>query len=179
MSMKSTEQFFAYRNTGTEALLGMAQTQFSAFERLAVLNLQTARAMFEDGITHARAMLNAKDPQELAGMNAALAAPSIEKSIAYWRGVCDVAIKSQDELVKELQQRTGVFSSEMSAFLDTVSKNVPAGSEAALVAVKSALAATSSAYESFTRMSRQASGLAEAGFTAAMNGVKASAKKAA
>ncbi|MGE5639381.1 MAG: phasin family protein, partial [Clostridia bacterium] len=62
-----------------------------------------------------------------------------------------------------------------------VSKNAPAGSDVAVAAVKSMLAAANSAYDNLTKVTKQATEIAEANVNAATETVKglAKAKKAA
>jgi hypothetical protein len=55
----------------------------------------------------------------------------------------------------------------MVGILDKVSKSAPAGSDVAVAAVKSALAAASTAYDSFNKVAKQATEIAEANFAAA------------
>jgi hypothetical protein len=65
--------------------------------------------------------------------------------------------------------------------LDKVSKNAPAGSDVAVAAIKSMLAASNSAYDNLTKVARQATEIAEANVSAATETVRgmAKAKKAA
>ena len=63
------------------------------------------------------------------------------------------------------------------SLLDKISKNAPAGSDVALAAVKSALAAANTAYDSFTKVAKQATELADANFVAATTAAKESVKR--
>ena len=67
------------------------------------------------------------------------------------------------------------------SLLDKVSKNAPAGSDVAVAAVKSMLAAANSAYDNINKVAKQATEIAEANVAAATETVKglAKAKKAA
>jgi len=68
----------------------------------------------------------------------------------------------------------------VASLLDKVSKNAPAGTDIGVAAVKSALAAASSAYDNFNRVVKQATDIAEANVTAASATVaKQSGKKKA
>src|SRR2546422_11744955 len=79
------EQIASTNKAGIEAILGLAHTQFSAFERLSALYFNATKAAFEEGVGHAKALLNAKDPQEYVNLNAAATQPTMEKAIAYSR----------------------------------------------------------------------------------------------
>ena len=172
------EQIAATNKAGVEALLGLANSQFAAFERWYNLNLNASKSAFEDGVNHAKALLGAKDVQEFINLNAAAAQPALEKAIAYSRSVYEVAAQSQAELTKAIEAQAAEVNRNVVGFLDKVSKNAPAGSDVAVAAVKSALAAANSAYDSFTQVAKQATEIAEAHFTAVTTAAKETRRKA-
>jgi phasin family protein len=161
------EQIASANKAGIETLLGLAGSQFASFERLSVLNFNAAKSAFEDGLGRAKALVNAKDAQEYFTLNAAASQPALEKTIAYSRSVYEVATQSQSEMVKFLEARAAEFNKNLVGILDKVSKSAPAGSDVAVAAVKSALAAASTAYDNFNKVAKQATEMAEANFTAA------------
>ena len=161
------EQIVGANKAGVEATLGLATTQFAAFERLSALNFNAAKAAFEEGLVRAKSLLGAKDAQEYFSLNAAAAQPNLEKAVAYSRSVYEVAAEAQSELAKVLEARAAEFSKNLAGFLDKASKNAPAGSDVAFAAVKSALAAATTAYDTFSKVAKQATEIAEANFTSA------------
>lgn len=171
------EQIASANKAGVEAVLGLAGSQFAAFERLSALNFNAAKAAFEEGMGRTKALLNAKDPQEYLSLNAAASQPSVEKAIAYSRSVYEVTAQTQGEIAKFLEARAAEFSKNLLGILDKVSKNAPAGSDVAVAAVKSALAAASTAYDSFNKVAKQATEIAEANFTAATTATHATKEK--
>jgi phasin family protein len=173
------EQIAATNKAGVEAILGFANSQFAAFERLSALNFNATKAAFEEGIGHAKALLHAKDIQEFVNLNAAATQPTMEKAIAYSRSVYEVASQTQGELAKYVEAQAAEFNNNLVGLLDKVSKNAPAGSDVAVAAVKSALAAANSAYDSFNKVAKQATEIAEANFAAATTAAKESSKKRA
>lgn len=161
------EQIASANKAGVEAMLGLAGSQFAAFERLSALNFNATKAAFEEGLGRTKALLGAKDPQEYLNLNTAASQPALEKAIAYSRSVYEVAAQTQGELVKFLEARAAEFNKSLVGILDNASKNAPAGSDVAVAAVKSALAAASTAYDSFNKVAKQATEIAEANFKAA------------
>jgi phasin family protein len=161
------EQITSANKTGFETILGLAGSQFTAFERIAVLNFNAAKAAFEESLGRAKALLNAKDAQEYFTLNTAASQPAVEKAIAYSRSVYEVAAQSQGELAKFFEARMAEFNKNLVGVLDKVSKSAPAGSDVAVAAVKSALAAASTAYDNFNKVAKQATEIAEANFAAA------------
>lgn len=171
------EQIASANKAGVEAVLGLAGYQFAAFERLSALNFNTAKAAFEEGLGRTKALLAAKDAQEYLNLNTAASQPALEKAIAYSRSVYEVAAQTQAELVKFLEARAAEFNKNLVGILDKASKNAPAGSDVAVAAVKSALAAASTAYDSFNKVAKQATEMAEANFHAATTATAAATKE--
>lgn len=166
------EQIASANKAGVEAVLGLASTQFSALERLSALNISATKTAFEEGMGRAKALLNAKDVQEYLALNASASQPSLEKAIAYSRSLYEVAAQAQGEIAKFMETRAAEFNKNLVGMLDKFSKNAPAGSDVAVAAVKSALAAASTAYDSFNKAAKQASEIAEANFAAATTPTK-------
>ncbi len=173
------EQVSASGKAGVDALLGLANAQLAAYERISALNLDATRTAFEDGVNYARAMLGAKDVQELMSVSSSAAQPSMEKALAYTRKVYEVSSQVQSEFTKLAEAQAAEANRNMAALLDKLAKNAPAGSDVAVAAVRSALAAANTAYDSFSKVARQASEMAEANINAAASAAKESKKKAA
>src|SRR5262249_26024961 len=146
------EQIANANKAGVETLLGFAGSQFASFERLAVLNFNAAKATFEEGLGRAKALINAKDAQEYFALNTAASQPALERAIAYSRSVYEVAAQSQSELVNSRGGRAGENNKTRVGALERFQKSPPAGSDVAVAAVKSALAAASTAYDNFNKV---------------------------
>ena len=175
------EQIQAANKANVETLLAVANAQFAAMEKLATLNASIVKTAFEDSIANTRALLGAKDVQEFVSLQSAFAQPAIEKAIAYSKNVYEVATDANAELSKVAERRVAEWNENFVSLLDKVSKNAPAGSDVAVAAVKSMLAAANSAYDNLTKVTKQATEIAEANVSAATETVRglAKAKKAA
>jgi phasin family protein len=138
-------------------------------ERIAALNLNTARSMLEDGVANAKAMLGAKDPQEFFAVQASLAQPSLEKAVAYSRSVYEISAQSKEEFAKLLEAQFADFQKQSLSLLEKATKNAPAGSDIAVSAVKSAIASATSAFDSLNKAAKQVADIAEANVAAATN----------
>lgn len=161
------EQFAASNKAAVETLLTLANAAFGSAERLAALNLNTARSFLEDSVTNAKTLLAAKDIQELANLQASLSQPMLEKSIAYARSVYEISTQSQEEISKVLEGQVSELNKNVAAALDKAAKSAPAGSDVAVAAVKSAIAAANSAYDSVSKAAKQVAEIAEANVAAA------------
>ena len=175
------EQIQAANKANVETFLAVANAQFAALEKLATLNAGVVKTAFEDSIANTRALLGAKDVQEFVSLQNSFAQPAIEKAIAYSKNIYEVATGANTELSKVAERRVAEWNENFVSLLDKVSKNAPAGSDVAVAAVKSMLAAANSAYDNFNKVAKQATEIAEANVSAATETVKglAKAKRAA
>ncbi|MCB1956446.1 MAG: phasin family protein [Rhodocyclaceae bacterium] len=163
------EQFAATGKANVETLLSVANAAFASAERLTALNLNTARAVLEDGVANAKSLMGAKDVQELVALQSAMAQPMVEKAVAYSRNVYEIATQTQEELSKLVEAQLTEANKNVAEVLDKAAKSAPAGSDVAVAAVKQAIAAANSAYESMTKAAKQVAEIAEANVTAATN----------
>jgi phasin family protein len=175
------EQIQATNKATVETFLAVANAQFAALEKLANISAGAVRGAFEDSMANTRALIGAKDVQEFVALQNSFAQPAVEKAIAYSRSVYEVATQTNSELAKVAERRVSEWNENLVTLLDKVSKNAPAGSDVAVAAVKSMLAAANSAYDNMNKVAKQATEMAEANVTAATETVKgfAKAKRAA
>ena len=159
---------FATANKSTiEAALTFGNTAFASAERFAALNLNTARTMFEESVANTKAMLGAKDVQEFVSLQAAFAQPAVDHAVAYSRSVYEIATQTKDELSKVVDAQVADAKVGATTMLDKAFKNAPAGSDAVIATIKSAISATNSAYDSIAKTAKQVTDMAEANVAAA------------
>ena len=175
------EQITSANKSNVEAVLSIAAAQFAAIEKLAGLQAAAFKSVFEDSIANTRALAGAKDVQELVSLQQQFAQPAVEKAVAYSKSVYEIAVEANTELSKFAEAKATELNQNFVSLLDKASKNAPAGSDMAVAAVKSMLSAANSAYDSFSKATKQATEIAEANVSAATETVKgfAKAKKAA
>ncbi len=163
------EQLAGVNKATVESMLTLANTAFASAERLAALNLNTARTMLEDSVANAKAMLAVKDLQELMSLQSAFAQPIVEKAVAYSRSVYEISAQTQEEVSKVFEAQFAEMNKNVAVALDKAAKSAPAGSDVAVAAVKSAIAAANSAYDSMNKAAKQVAEIAEANVAAATN----------
>lgn len=165
----NAEQFAAANKTTVDSLLSLANTALASAERIAALNLNTARSVLEDSVSGTKALLGAKDVQEALSIQASLTQPSVEKAVAYSRSVYEISAQSQEELSRLIEAQFGDFQKTVAGLLDKAAKSAPAGSDVAVAAVKSAIAAANSAFDNINKAAKQVAEIAEANVAAATN----------
>jgi phasin family protein len=170
------EQVTAAQKENLETAIAFAGITATAAERLMELNLKTAKAAFADATKNAKAITEIKDVQELASLQTTLAQPAAEKYASYFKSTYGIFSETQAELSKFFEERVAEMNKGMVSAMDKAVKNAPAGSDVAVAAVKSAMAAANQAYDAFSKASKQVAELTEASVSAATN---APAKKKA
>lgn len=163
----NTEQFAAANKAAVDSLLSVANTALASAERIAALNLNTARAALEDSVSGVKSVLEAKDPQAAVAAQSSLAQPAVEKAVAYSRSVYEITSQTQQELAKTLQAQFGDFQKSITGLVEMASKSAPVGSEGAVAAIQNAIAAANSAFGNMNNVAKQFADAAQATVTAA------------
>ncbi len=170
------EQIQAAQKANVEALLTVANFQFSTLEKLANLNANAVKAAFEDSLTNTRALLGAKDVQEFTSLQGTLTQPTLEKAIAWSKSVYEVATSANAEMSTLAEKRTAEWNENFAEMIEKATKNAPAGSDVAVAAMKQMISAANSAYDNLNKAAKQATEMAEANVAAATDTVKGFAK---
>jgi phasin family protein len=174
--MLTVEQVMASHKANIETLFGLTSKAFEGVEKLVELNLTASKAALSEVSEHAQAVLSIKDAQELLALQSGLFQPLAEKTAAYSRHLYEIASGSSAEFSKALEGQAADTQKKFMGLVDTAAKNAPAGSEAAVAVMQSAVAAANNALESVQKAVKQATDTAEANFTAA-TATKPTAKK--
>jgi phasin family protein len=174
----NTEQFAAANKAAVDSLLSVANTALASAERIATLNLETARSVLEDSVSNAKAIMGAKDPQEALTIQASLAKPNVEKAVAYGKSVYEISAETQEQLAKMVEAQFGDFQKNVAAMLEKAAKSAPAGSDVAVAAVQSAIAAANSAFDNMRKAAQQVTEMAQSNIAAATTATAKAVKKA-
>ena len=138
-------QFAELQKGQMDAAVALSQTFFDATERLMELNLAAAKATLEESVEKTQALLSAKDVQELFALSTGNAQPTLEKAVSYSRTVYGIANGANAEVSRIVEAQIAESNKKVAQLIDFAAKNAPAGSEPAVTAFKSAVAAATSA----------------------------------
>src|SRR4029434_3109549 len=105
--------------------------------------------------------MSAKDVQELVALSTALSQPTLEKAVSYSRTVYGIANGAGSEVSRIGQSQRAENNKKVTHLIDFAAKTAPAGSEPAVAALKSAVAAANTAYDTFATAAKQAVDFAE------------------
>ena len=168
LTMFTTPAQFAELQKGQmDAAVALSQTFFDAAERLIELNLAAAKATLEESVEKTQALLSAKDVQELIALSSGNAQPTLEKAVSYSRTVYGIANGANAEVSRIIEAQIAESNKKVAQLIDFAAKNAPAGSEPAVTAFKSAVAAANTAYDTFSKAAKQAVEMAESNVVAA------------
>ncbi len=162
-----TEKFSVAPELAVESGIKTLRTAFDSSERLVALNLNTARALLEDGTAGIKAMMTAKSPEALMSVQSAMVRPMAEKVLAYYRNCYEVMAQTLEETVKPYEAQFAEINKNLASEMEKAAAASPIGAEVAVAAVKSSIAAANSTFDQVSRASRQAVDMAETNMTAA------------
>lgn len=102
MNEDQSTNALAGNKTAIDTYQAFAKIFLTSAERLAALNLSTAREVIDDQSALARAMLGARSPNEAGDVQGTLAQPMLDKALAYSRGSYEILAETQSELSRLL-----------------------------------------------------------------------------
>lgn len=176
--MLTAEQIMAAHKANIEILFGLTQKAFEGVEKLVELNVQATKAALAESANNAHAVMSAKDAQELLALQTSMVQPLAEKTAAYSRHLYEIASSAGAELSKTFEGQAADAKKQLAGLVDSATQNAPAGSEAAVSMMKSAMTAASTAYESVQKAVKQAGDMAETNFNTAAESATAAVKSA-
>ena len=99
-------------------------------------------------------------------LQSSLVKPMAEKAASYSRHVYDIVSGSSADFTKVFESASAESQKAVTELLETSLKNAPAGSEAAVTVIKSAMTAGNNAVETAQKSAKQAAQLVESNITA-------------
>ncbi|HEX7272181.1 MAG TPA: phasin family protein [Casimicrobiaceae bacterium] len=163
----ATEQFAEINKAGYDNAIKLASLSLEKAERLTKLNLQAAKAALEQGVNSANAVAGVRDVQEFLALRAKLADAGVQSALGYSRGVYEIASQAQADFSALAEEAWATYTKGVAAWVEKATKNAPAGSDVAVTALKSTVAATTAAFDQFSKATKQVVNFADASVRAA------------
>jgi len=174
-----TEQIAALGKSQLDATLKIAEVAGENFEKLAGVQLKSAKAAYEESVKALRQIASIKDASELAAFSTGVAQPTWDKAATYAKEVYQAVASAQNEFAAVLERQVAEFNRNVAVTLDAVIQSAPPGSEGALAGVKSAINAANGLYDTMLKSARQIATIGEASVAAATGQSAGSKRKAA
>lgn len=171
------DQFAALNKANLEAATRFANVALGGAERLLEIQMKTAKAALADGVESVKTLSTVKDLQQFAEVKDGVAQPAFEKATDYMKSVYEIATETQAEFGKLIEQQLADFNKQFTVALDKFAESAPAGSEAGISALKSAMVTGNAAYENMSKAAKQFSETAKTNLEAAAKRAAPVAKK--
>ena len=172
----ATEQLAEINKAGYDNAVKLATLSLEKAERLTKLNLQAAKVALEQGVYSANAVAGIKDVQEFVTVRAKLTEAGVQNALGYSRGVYQIASEAQADFSALAEEAWAAYTKGVAAWVEKAAKNAPAGSDMAVTALKSTVAATTAAFDQFSKATKQVVSFADASVRAATANAESIAK---
>ena len=163
--MKIDQSFVAaVNNAGLGVALAAAEAGYSAAERLANLQLESAKALLQESFEQARQLAAAKDAGDAVGMLTAWSQSSAEKLSGYSRNYVAIAQDARNQVLKYLDEEGAPLQRQM---LESIEKSVLhapiPGGEALTAGMKVAITTATAVIDALQQATNQMTEFAGAG----------------
>ncbi len=172
------EQLAAAQKANLETLSSLTNQALQSIEKLVELNMYIAKQSLSDSMTSAKKALEVKDIQQLLAHQAEAVKPMAEKIMAYSRHLYDLAHETQNNFTKSAEKEFQIGQQKMNALVEEWTQNAPAGSDAAIHAMKQAIASANTVYENSQKAVKHAVNIAQTNLNTATNTVMKNAEAA-
>lgn len=173
------EQFSQLSANGFENILRVAQITLDTSERLLKQQFELSKQALEANVEATQTLATITDPQQALAHINKLFTQSFEKAVSNSRDVYDIVSQTQTELTALTEESLGRLNKTVITGLETLSQNSPAGSEAAVNAIKSSFAAAAATVNTLTRAAQQVAEFADTSVKAASSTTASAAKSPA
>lgn len=153
--MLTPEQVAETRKADLDRLFDLNNRAVEGIEKMAALTLQTIRATLADTFELAQKALSVKEPQDWRTLQNSVAAPMAEKVQSYSRQTFDLVSATEAEFARIGKAQCEAYGHQMQTAVEDATQNAPAGSEAAMTALNSAIAAANTLYEALQSSGQQ------------------------
>ena len=160
-------QFAEINQSAVDAAAKLSKVSIESAERMFALQLAFAKAALADATSTARAAATTQDPQQLLALRTKSAEAAMSQMIELSRSLYEVASGAQAEFTKLAEERLSAVQRGVTESVDQAARSAPAGSDVAVAALKSSMAAATAAFDTFSKAARHATSFSDAGAKAA------------
>ena len=165
------EQIAAAQKANLETLSGLTNQALQSIEKLVELNMHIAKQRLGDSMSSAKKALEIKDIQQLLAHQADAVQPMAEKIMAYSRHLYELAHETQASFTKSAEKEMQAGQKKINALVEDWTKNAPAGSDAAVNAMKQAIASATNVFETSQKAVKHAVEVAQTNLTNATSSI--------
>lgn len=172
------EQIAAAQKANLETLSGLTNQALQSIEKLVELNMQIAKQSLSDSMNSAKKALEVKDIQQLLAHQAEAVQPMAEKIMAYSRHLYELAHETQNSFTQSAEKEFQAGQKKINSLVEEWTKNAPVGSDAAIQAMKQAIASANNVFETSQKAVKHAVEVAQTNMNSATETVMKAADTA-
>ena len=166
--MYAINEYFAdFNKSSVDQATKLANVTFAGLEQLVNLNLSTAKSTFDTSTKNYKSLSEITDVQDLVAFRAKVTESGVESALSYSRDAYEIVSGTGSEVTKLVEAGFSTMNKNLAAVVDKAVKSAPAGSDVAVTALKSTMAATTAALDSLTKATRQVVDFTDASVRAA------------
>lgn len=149
------EQMTAAQKENIATSVALANIAVNLAEKAMDLNVGAVKSALSNATENGKAVAEAKDVQSMTALQSQLAQPAFDSLAAYLKDSYDILSEAQNEFGKIVEAKMTEVNKIIVSGLDQAEKNAPAGSDMAVAAMKSAVAAANQTYDALSKASKQ------------------------
>ena len=153
----------AFNRSAVETAARLTRISLDSAERAFSIQLEYAKGAVTQATFTAKAFAQVQDVEQLLTVRTRVAENAVENLVGYSRSLYEVASEAQGELSKLAEERMASYQRAVVEAVDQASKSVPGTGDVASAAMKSTMAATTAAFDTFNKAARQVASYADAG----------------
>ncbi len=178
MNLWSPEQVAAAQRANMDASFALANKAFESFQKLVELNLSSIRSgIAETGEVALNAFVG-KSPYEWGTLQGSVTERVAPRLQSYYSQLHTIVSNSQLELGNVAGEQFVEQQRKLQSLIDDAAQRAPAAAESAITALKSAITATGTWYETARKAAQQAIHVAESNAEAVSTAVSKTTKRA-
>ncbi len=156
-----------------DAASRLTRISFDSTERAINVQMEYAKGALAQATLTAQAVSQAKDVQELLSLRTRIAENTLENVMGYSRSLYEVMSSASAEYSRLSEERMAKFQQAVTETVEQAARSAPgAGGDVAAAAIKSSLAATTAAFDSYTKAAKHMASFTDAGVKAAQSRAK-------
>lgn len=162
-----SEQIAELSKANVANAIKIASLSIEKAEKLVTLNLNAAKLALAQGVEGAQAAASVKDVQELFALRSKIAELGVQSALGYSRTLYELSSETQTELSALAEEAWSAYAKGVATWVEKASASAPAGSDVAINAFRSTIAASTAAFDQFQKATKQVVNLADASVRAA------------
>ena len=179
MAAPKHDPFSDLQKKSIDAAMHLTQLTLENAQRVAEVQVDTTKALFEDAIDSMRALADAKDTRTAMDIRNKLAQSSSERWLSCTRKIAELTASTQNEMGRMISQQITSSSSDVVEGINRMMQGMPLPGTETMSAIQSAIEsargameqmakASQEAFSSFTNITSRAAGVATKTATAAI-----------